>query len=79
MAKNFSSRLHRPARPDSRKCVRVDNNPPVRFSNEDAHRVICREDAEYCPKSVFKKYRIEHPEHPALHRINSQGHIVADV
>ena len=74
----FQSRLHHAPRADSRKCVRIDNGPPIRLSNEDAHLVICREDAEYCPKAVFKKYRKEHPEHPARHRINSQNRIVAD-
>lgn len=74
----FQSRRHRSPRADSRKCVRIDNGPPVRLSNEDAYRIICSDDAEYCPKHVFKAYRKDHPEHPANSRIDSQNRIVAE-
>ena len=78
----MNSRRHRSPRPDGRKCVQlVGQDIPVRLSNEDAHRIADMfgdHDGQYCPKSVFKKYRIEHPEHPALHRIDSQNKIVAD-
>lgn len=75
----MKSRLHHPARPCARKCVQiVGQGVPVRLSNDDAHRVVAVEhDGQYCPKSVFKKYRAEHPDHPALSRIDSQGKIVA--
>jgi hypothetical protein len=74
------SRLHHPPKTDSRKCVQiVGQGIPGRFSNEDAHRLVAIEhDGQYCPKRVFKEYRKAHPEHPALHRINSQGKVAAD-
>jgi len=53
---------------------------PGRFSNADAHRLVAVDhDGQYCPKRMFKEYRKAHPEHPARHRINSQGKIAADV
>ena len=77
----MKSRLHRAPRADSRKCVQiVSQGVPGRFSNDDAHRRgPIDPDGQYCPKLVFKKYRAAHPEHPANHRINSEGKIVADV
>ena len=76
----MKSRLHHSPKIEARKCVQiVGQGIPARLSNEDAHRLVAVEhDGQYCPKRVFKKYRVEHPDHPALHRINSQGRIVAD-
>ena len=76
----FPSRRHRSPRVSTRKCVQiVGQGIPGNFSNEDAHRLVAIDlDGSYCPRSVFKKYRAAHPEHPARHRINSQNRIVAD-
>jgi hypothetical protein len=76
----MNSRLHRSPKADTRKCVQiVGQGIPGRFSNEDAHRLVAVEhDGQYCPKRVFKEHRKDHPEHPALYRINSTGKIVAD-
>lgn len=76
----MKSQLHRAPKVDTRKCVQiVGQGIPGRYSNEDAHRLVAIDfDGQYCPKRVFKEYQKEHPEHPALLRINSQGRIVAD-
>jgi hypothetical protein len=77
----MKSRLHHAPRADSRKCVQiVGQGVPIRLSNDDAHRIVAiNHDGQYCPKSVFKAYRKNHPEHPANSRIDSQNKIVADV
>jgi hypothetical protein len=76
----MNSRLHHAPKVDARKCVQiVGQGIPGRFSNKDAHRLVAIEhDGQYCPKRVFKEYRKAHPEHPVLHRINSQGKVTAD-
>jgi hypothetical protein len=77
----FPSRLHHAPKAETRKCVQVvGQGLPIRVSNDDAYRLVhIDHDAQYCPKSVFKAYRKDHPEHPALSRINSQNKIVEDV
>lgn len=76
----MTSRLHRSPKADTRKCVQIVGQGIVgRFSNEDAHRlVVIDHDGQYCPKHEFKRYRMAHLDHPALHRINSHGRIVED-
>ena len=76
----FPSCLHRSPKESTRKCVRiVGQGVPVNLSNDDAHRIVAIDyDGEYCPKSFFKKWRKDYPEHPARSRIDSQGRITAD-
>lgn len=73
-------RRHSP-KGSTRKCVQiVGQGIPCCLSNEDARGIVAIDfDGQYCPRRVFREYRKAHPEHPARHRINSQGRIVADV
>ena len=86
----FPSRLHHAPRADTMKCVQVvGQGMPIRVTNADAHTLVAIDhDAEYCPKSVWKKHQkyvaenapdsAKWPFSARRYRIDSQGKLTPE-
>lgn len=52
----MKSARHRSPRPDSMKCVRLDDGSIVRVGNEEAHEIVQGGRGLYTPKKDWKSH-----------------------